>query len=244
VSVHVGRGLPRALQRMVDRLAAELEATGAGEGTVAIAVDDSLLPGADSTRPLLVVPVCGPGRPTPWGEALVRAADAVALLDAVEARGLHTAIRERPLMVAGLPAPEPREPGVGIDPGTAPNAMREAWRRLGDEHAAARAGVAWISGRGLGPLAEALEAWAAGQAVVALPDVPRHDLLRRGRALHASSPLEAIEATRFLLGTPALAQALGARGREVAAALPSARRVALRLLEGAELARQSAGVAS
>jgi hypothetical protein len=174
----------------------------------------------------------------------VRAADAVALLDAVEVRDLRAAIGERLLMVAGLPAPEPRQPGAGVNPGAASESLKEAWARHGRVPARPRSGVAWISGRGLAPLAEALEAWAAGRAVVALPDVPRHDLLRRGRALHASSPLEAIEATRYLLTAPALAQALGARGREVAASLPAARRVALRLLEGVELARQSAGIFS
>jgi hypothetical protein len=229
---------------MVERLGGELAATGAAEGTVAIGADDSLLPGADAARPLLVVPACGPGPPTPWGAALVRTADAVALLDAIEVRDLRAAIAGRPLMVAGLPAPKPREPGHGLDPGAAPEGLREAWERHGRAPAPTHPGVAWVSGRGLAPLAEALEAWAAGRAVVALPDVPRHDLLRRGRALYAASPLEVVEATRFLLGAPALAQALGARGREVAAGLPSAPEVALRLLEGAELARQSAEPAS
>jgi hypothetical protein len=229
---------------MVECVGGELAAIEAGDGTVAIGVDDSLLPGADADRPLLVVPACGPRSPTPWGEALVRAADAVALLDVVEARDLRGAIAGQPLVVAGLPAPAPREPGLGVHPGAAPADLRDVWARHGREPAAARGGVAWISGRGLAPLTEALEAWAAGLAVVALPDVPQHDMLRRGRALHASSPLEVVEATAFLLGAPALAQALGARGREVAEDLPSARHVALRLLEGAELARQSAKVAT
>ncbi len=242
--VLVGRGLPPALQRMVERVAAGLEASGAGEATVAIGVDDSLLPGADARRPLLVVPACGPGPPTPWGEALVRAADAVALLDVAEARELRPALVDRPLMVAGLPAPAPRGPGSGVDAGEAPDDLRDAWDRHGRPPEPAGAGVAWISGRGLAPLAGALEAWAAGRAVVALPGVARHDLLRRGRVLHASSPLEVIESTRFLLAAPALARALGARGREVAEALPSAPKVGLQLLEGVELARQCAGAAS
>lgn len=239
--VVVGRGLPPALQRVAERVAAGLAGVAGVEGTVAIGADDSLLPGPDSVRPLIVVPACGPGAPTPWGEALVRAADAVALFDPVEVHDLRPALAGRPLVIVGLPAPDPRDTEVGVNHGRAPEDLRQAWRR----HAGtpASVGVAWISGRGLTPLAEALEAWAAGRAVVALPAVRRHDLLREGRVLHASSPLEALEATRFLLANPALAASLGARGREAAARLPAARTVALSLLEAVELARQSAGVA-
>lgn len=238
--VRAGRGLPPALQGVVDRLAGELASLGGLGGTVAVGVDDSWLPGPDARRPLLVVPACGPGPPTPWGEALVRSADAVALLDAIEVRDLRAALEGRPVLLAGLPAPTPREEGLGLDPGGGPARLRAAWERHRPAETAG-AGVAWVSGRGLAPLAAALDAWAAGRAVVALPGVPRHDLLRRGLALHAGSQLEALEATRYLLGAPALARSLGSRGREVASALPSARTVAARLLEGGELARQSAG---
>lgn len=243
MNVVAGRGLPPALQRVVDRLAGELEAVRA-PGTVAIGADDSLLPGPGATRPLLVVPACGPGEPTPWGRALVAAADAVALLDAREARDLGGALADRPLLVAGMPRPQSRPEGTGVDPGEAPAPLRDAWSRHGaDGSGAGGPGVAWVSGRGLAPLAAALEAWAAGRAVIALPGVARHDLLRRGRALHADTHLEVIEATRFLRGAPALARALGARGREVAAAMPPLGAVAGRLREGAELARQVAAEA-
>ena len=79
-----------------------------------------------------------------------------------------------------------------------------------------------------------------GRAVVALPQTDDHELLRRGRALRAHSVAEAVEATCFLLGNPPLAQTLGARGRLVASRLPSPGQVTLRMLEGVELARQSA----
>jgi hypothetical protein len=241
VRVRVGRGLPPALQRMADRVGAELASAAGGDATVAIGADDSLLPGPDPTRPLVVAPACGPGAPTPWGEALVRAADAVALFDPVELHDLRAALAGRPVVVVGLPAPEPRDPEVGVDHGGAPDDLRAAWYRHGGGGGRSGVGVAWISGRGLTPIAEALEAWAAGRAVVALPGVPPHDLLRRAGVLHARTPLEAVEATRFLMGAPALAASLGARGREIAMSLPCARGIARAVVEAVELARQSAG---
>jgi hypothetical protein len=213
------------------------------EGTVAIGVDDSRLPGADVTRPLVVAPACGPGAPTPWGSALVRAADAVVLLDPIEARDLRPSLDGRPVVVAALPAPALRAPVRGVDTGGGDTLLGDAWARAaggGDPEVLDGPGVAWVGGRGLAPLAAALEAWAAGMAVVALPDVRRHDLLRAGRALHATTRLEVLEATRFLLRAPALAAALGARGREVAAALPGPRAVAMAVLEAVELGRQAA----
>jgi hypothetical protein len=62
-------------------------------------------------------------------------------------------------------------------------------------------------------LAEAAEAWARGDAVVALPGAPRHAMLRAGGALAARSSLEAIEATRLLLGARPLVHELARRGR-------------------------------
>jgi hypothetical protein len=226
---------------MVGRLVAELGPGIAGlPGTLVVGADDPMVPEADVQRPLAVVPAHGPGRPTAWGAALIAAADAVILLDAAEVHAFGDALAGRPVLVGGLPAPAPRAPAAGLDVGDAPVQVRRAWLRAGSVPAASAAGVAWVSGRGVAPLAAALEAWAAGRAVVVLPQTDDHELLRRGRALRAHSVAEAVEATRFLLATPPLAQALGARGREVAARLPSPRQVALRVLEGVELARQSA----
>lgn len=243
--IHVARGLTPPVGRMVTRLVAALGSGGGSlPGTLVIGADDPMVPEADVRRPLAVAPAHGPGRPTPWGAALIATADAVILLDPAEAHAFGGALGDRPVLVAGLPAPAPSEPGTGLDCGDAAPEVRRAWLREPSipAGAVAGAGVAWVSGRGIAPLAAALEAWAAGRAVVVLPQTDDHELLRRGRALRAHSVAEAIEATRFLLDNPALAQALGARGRETAGRLPPVRQVALRMLEGVELARQSAAV--
>lgn len=240
--VHVSAGLAPATGRMVARV---IDALGPGAaalgGTLAVGADDPMVPGADVRRPLAVIPARGPGRPTPWGAALVAVADSVILLDASEAHAFPDALHDRPVMVAGLAAPEPRADTMGLDPGDAPDEVVRAWRRQTAPDPRPGAAVAWVWGRGVAPLTAALEAWAAGRAVVVLPQTDDHELLRRGRALRAHSVAEAVEATLFLMANPPVAQALGARGRTVAGRLPSPRQVALRVLEGMELARQSAG---
>ena len=237
----VSRHLPAPVGRLIARVIAELGPAAAGvPGTLAIGVDDPMIPEADVVRPLAVMPARGPGRPTPWGAAVVGAADAVILLDSSEALPFRDVLAERALLVAGLPAPLVGPAATGLDPGEASAEVRDAWSREPGSGAITDAGVAWVSGRGIAPLAAALEAWAAGRAVVVLPQTDDHELLARGRTLRAHSVAEAIEATRFLFANPPLAQALGQRGREVALGLPPARRVALRVLEGMELARQSA----
>jgi hypothetical protein len=233
--------MPGALGRMVERVTGPGALLDALPGTLAAGADDPMLPGADAERPLLVLPACGPRTPTPWGRALVTAADVVVLLDAVEATDLGDAVGDRPVLVAGLPAPPESADGQGLDPGESPPPELVAAWRADAELGCGGPGVAWVGGRGATALAEALEAWAAGRAVVALPGTPRHDLLRRGRALCADTMLEVLEATRFLRANPPLARALGARGRETARSLPSVADVAAALAEGAELARQSAG---
>lgn len=236
--VRVGEGLAPSVGRMVARIVAELGPGGdPAAGTLAIGADDPMLPGADARRPLAVVPVAGP-RPTPWGRALVATADAVILLDPSEAHRLAGALDGRQVLVAGLARPDHAVLAGGLDAGGAPAELRRAAH---DEGLAARqsAGVAWISGRGLGPVADALEAWSAGRAVVVLPGTDMHEVLRGGHVLRPRTGAEVLEATRFLFDNPPLARALAARGRDTAAGFPSPRRVALGLLEGMELARQS-----
>ena len=242
--IHLAQGLAPATGRMVGRI---VEALGPGvagvEGTLVVGADDPMVPEADVQRPLAVIPARGPSRPTPWGAALVAAADAVILLDPCEAHDFREPLRDRPVVVAGLAASGRLPDGAGLDQGDAPDEVLRAWRRETPPAPAPGAAVAWVWGRGVAPLSAALEAWAAGRAVVVLPQTDDHELLRRGRALRAHSVAEAVEATRFLLANPPVAQALGVRGRTVASRLPSARQVALRVLEGMELARQSATVA-
>jgi hypothetical protein len=243
VKIQIARGLTPQMNLMIGGLVAEL---GAGiealPGTLVIGVDDPTVPTADVERPLAVMPAYGPGRTTPWGAALVAAADAVILFDACEVHPYSDALADRSVVICGLARPAPAATDSGLDMGSAPQEVRRAWLHESPGGTRPNAGVAWVCGRGVAPLAAALEGWRAGRAVVALPQTDDHDLLRRGQALRAQSVAEAVEATRFLLENPPLAQAQGARGRTVAAQMPSRRQVALRVLEGMELARQSAMV--
>jgi hypothetical protein len=233
--------MPGALRRMLGRVVGAEPLLGALPGTLAAGADDPFLPGPDAERPLVVVPACGPRPPTSWGLALVASADAVVLLDPVEAHDLRVALSDRPVLVAGLPALPERTDGEGLDRGdSASPELVAAWDAQAERDGRGP-GVAWVGGRGASALAEALEAWAAGRAVVALPGTPRHDLLHRGRALRAETILETVEATRFLRANPPLARALGTRGREVARSLLPAAEAARVLAEGAELARQTTG---
>lgn len=238
--VQMAGGLAPAVARAMERVLAPLGAVPYG-ATIVVGADDPTVPSAAVTRPLVVVPASGPGRPTPWGAALLRSADAVVLLDTCEVHAWDETLADRPVVLAGLPAPAPARNGAGLDTGDASDDLLAAWRHHGGDASGAAAGVAWVGGRGVAPLARALEAWAAGRAVVALPGTEDHELLHRGRALRAHSPAEAIEATLFLLRTPALSRVLAARGRAVAARMPEAGEVTRRVLEGVELARQSAG---
>lgn len=239
-----GRTLDGALGRAVGRALDELEALElADRFTLAAGADDPLLPGPDAVRPLVVVPALGPGRPTPWALALIEAADAVVVLDPVEAVALGDAVQGRPVIAAGLPRPPAAPEGGGLQVGeVAGPALLAAWRLHGEEPPGA-AGVAWVGGEGASPLAQAMEAWAAGRAVVTLPGAPRHELLRRGGALRAESVAEVLEATGYLLRNAALARVLGQRGRQVVRRRPAPREVAWAMVEALEVARQSrAGV--
>ncbi len=245
MKIQIATGLTPQMNLMIGHLVDEL-GTGidALPGTLVIGVDDPTVPTAGVERPLAVMPAHGPGRTTPWGAAVVAAADAVILFDACEVHAYPDALADRSVVICGLPRPEPSATIAGLDVGNAPEEICRAWLRESPAAPPPDAGVAWVWGRGVAPLAAALDGWRAGRAVVALPQTDDHDLLRRGQALRVHSVAEAVEATRFLLENPPLAQALGARGRAVAAQMPSVRRVALRVLEGMELARQSAMVVS
>jgi hypothetical protein len=244
VIVYRGRAIHEALGRVVDRvLDATPELAASASGTLVVGTEDPLIPGADAEAPLVVVPALGPRRTSSWAAALVAEGDAVVLLDACEIADLPEALTDRPVLVAGLPAPRGEPDGCGVDVGTAASPELAAALRDRTGDVARGPGVAWVGGRGASPLAAALEAWAAGRAVVSLPGTPAHEFLGRGGALRAETDLEALEATAFLTENAPLARALGRRGRTVASAQPSAREVGLRFLEGAELARASLAAA-
>ena len=121
-----------------------------------------------------------------------------------------------PALGRGAGVPPDAAEGRGLFPGDDPGSdLVAAWREYGQPWSGGP-GVAWVGGRGATAAAEALEAWAAGRAVVTLPGTPSHDLLRQGGALRTETILEVIEATTYLMSTPALARVLGTRGRQVA----------------------------
>ena len=97
-------------------------------------------------------------------------------------------------------------------------------------------GIAWVGGGPAAALPAAVEAWAEGRAVVALPGTTPHRLLRDGGALSARTTLEAVEATRYLCENRPLARALARRGRRVASALDDLELVAGRLAEAIVMA--------
>lgn len=240
MTVRRGRTLDGALGRAVGRALDALDELGPADPfTLVAGADDPVLPGADAVRPLVVIPALGPRRPAPWAHALVAAADAVVVLDPVEAVTLADAVDGLPVIAAGLPRPPAAPEGRGLWLGeVAGPALRAAWRAHEAESPDA-AGVAWVGGAGAGALAQAMEAWAAGRAVVTLPGAPRHELLRRGGALRAESVAEVLEATSYLLRNAALTRVLGERGREVMRRQPSPRQVAWAIVEAREVARQS-----
>ncbi|MGD9696628.1 MAG: hypothetical protein AB7V42_13345 [Thermoleophilia bacterium] len=211
-----------ALSRLCGRLRAEL-----GDDARDIVIDTGA--GAAGT-PRVVVPAWDPADEAAAARELLARADVVALLDAADAPATS---RRSAVVVVGLPSPGAlSDADAGVDHGTAGAELVDLWARRG------RGGrgpgrVAWVGGRGPAPLAEALEAWAGGRAVVTLPGVRDHGLLRRGLALRARTAAEVVEATDYLLGAPALTRALAARGRDAIAALPTAAEVADRLRDAA-----------
>jgi hypothetical protein len=207
------------------------------QATLIIGADDAQVGAGRSAGPLAVLPAVGPRRPDPWAAALCAAADVVLLLDPVEALDLRSSLADRAVIASGLPAPPDSPPGRGLEPGDAPAYVREAWAAELAASPADGPGVAWIWGRGVAPLAAALEAWSAGRAIVALPGTVDHEILRRGGVLRTESSLEVVEATRFLLDAPPLVAALAARGKTELARRPSEQAAATRLVEAVEVAR-------
>jgi hypothetical protein len=246
VTVRYGTTLDPALRRAAERvigLAASwgaLDPAGPGEALLVGADDPNLAAGRDA-GPLVLLPAVGPARPARWAAALVASADAVALLDPAEALALGAVLRDRSVLLVGLTPPAAGPEERGVQAMGAPASARAAW--LAEEGAFPDdgPGVRWIWGRGAAPLAAAAEAWTAGRAVVALPGTIDHELLRRGGALRADTPLEALEATRYVRSAPPLAGALAARGRAALSLLPTPEESAVRLCEAVEVGRAEGG---
>jgi hypothetical protein len=194
------------------------------------------LPADRSTRAVAVIPGLDVRRPTPSARALIRLADAIALVDLCDLASVG-GNQGTPVLAIGLPRPPERSTQRGLDVDSADAAMlkllREQLGRVPDD----AAGVAWVRGCGASTLAHAVDAWSRRRAVIALPGTARHPLLERGGVLFASSTLHAIEATRFLMETPALTSTLANRGIRIAGSLPTIETVATGIAESLELAR-------
>lgn len=236
-SIAIGQTVAPALRRAIERIEVRLAALGVSTLGVAIGagLDDPGLarrfaPGV----PRVVVPVLDGRRPTPWAQALLRSADAIVVLDAAELRWVPPGAT--PVVVAGLPRPERAVGGSGLDPGRAPEALIAMWRSEVGEVPTDGPGIAWVGGHGSGALAEAIEAWGGGRAVVMLPGSARHGMLSAGGALSARTGLELIEATRLLCAARPLTMALAERGRRRLSELDPVDLVAERFAEAAVLA--------
>ena len=241
----VGATTP-SLGRCAARLAAIVTAWGLfddeSDPIVVFGAETSPLPSAAVRRGFTIVPALGPGPCTRDARRSLTAAGSIALLHPAEAGMISSVLREGETVTLGLPAPRPTDPASGLDLGSLPSSLERLLRdRIGKVPPDAP-GITWVRGFGSAPLSSALEAWAAQRAVIALPQTPREPLLVRGGALFATSPLHAIEATAYLLSSPALTRTLAARGARIAARQPSIEEVASRLAEAIELARPASSI--
>ena len=234
---HTTPALYRCLRRVAGVLAGYTVLDAPGDPVLVLGAEGAELSQEMQTRGFVLVPAIGAQPPTPVARAAVRSATVLAVLDESELVQFPDRVDTVPICLTGLPAPPPAEPGFGldaaaVDPKVRGLLLREVGHVLPDAP-----GIRWIGGIGSAPIADALEAWAQGRAIVALPGTPRHRVLVRGGVLFASSALHVIEATRFMLGTSALTRTLAARGGAVAASFPSLETVAGRLLEALLLAQ-------
>lgn len=221
-----------ALRPVADRLAAPGLSAVHPDTTVVFGTPDPLLL-ASIDGPLVGVPVDEPSREP--GSALVAHSHALALLDVAD---LPRDVAGRPVVVLGLPPPEPTPTRRALDRGSGPRALSDAVEvaaRLA-QRATSPHGVTWIAAGGSAGLLRAVSAWRGGRAAVALPGVRRSPALTMADCPFPRNALEAIELTRLLLASPALVRVLAARGRRSSAPLLSHERVVDGLLEAAELA--------
>lgn len=175
---------------------------------------------------------------SPSARAILRHANSFALLDESDAGLVGVRDGSRPIVVTGLPRPPVTHARRGFHAGDANPTLRHLLHEHVGHITNDCPGIAWIGGSGSTVLIEAGRAWAEHRAVIALPGTPRLPLLARGGALFASSALHVVEATRFLLETPALTITLAARGARALESLPTLEAVAGRVAEALELARR------
>ncbi|HTI35323.1 MAG TPA: hypothetical protein VL422_16725 [Miltoncostaea sp.] len=230
-----GDRVPAHVRRIAEL--AEARLAGVGDGVVvAVGADDPLLAARLPDGPRVVVPAMAGRRPSPVAQALLAGAAATRLVDPCEAASLRSALRG-PVVVAGVPAPPERDGAGGLTAGPSGARLLALWRATVGEPPRAGAAVTWVGGPAA--IAEAAEAWARGDAVVTLPGAPRHEMLLAGGALVARSSLEAIEATRLLLGARPLAHELARRGRRQLAELDPVDAVVARFAEAIALAESA-----
>lgn len=224
----------RILARVVDELR-RVAGPSLDEVVVAVGADDPGLARRLPPGPRVVVPVLRGRSPSPFAHALLSTAAATVAIDPGELPGLAGAVRG-PLVVAGIPRPEPGPAAAGIDPGEAGEALARLWRSEVGPLPSGGAPVCWVAGPTA--LCGAVDAWARGAAVVALPGSAAHAMMRRGGALMSRTSLEALEATRLLHTTRPLARALARRGRREAMRLEPIEVVSGRFAEALVLAAE------
>jgi hypothetical protein len=226
----------RILTRVVDDLRRVADPSLEGV-VVAVGADDPGLARRLPPGPRVVVPALRGRSPSPFAHALLATAAATVAIDPGELPGLAGAVRG-PLVMTGIPRPEPGPPAEGVDPGDTGARLTHLWTAEVGPLPAEGAAVCWVAGPAA--LAGAVDAWARGAAVVALPGAAAHAMMRRGGALMSRTSLEALEATRLLHATRPLARALARRGRHEAMRLDPIEVVSGRFAEALVLAAEGA----
>lgn len=241
MKVRLGENVAPRMLHLAKSVSGRLRAWGVVDddersGTIVFGATDPFIAANRPASALVVVPLLGPRRSSPAAQALVARADAVVLVDPVELWDAEAAVLEKEVLICGIPRPEEASDGAGIDMGDAPGYVVQAWQSDEGARLSDGPGVAWVWGRGAEPLVAAVNAWASGRAVVALPGTQPHGMLHRGGVLFAGSTLEVVEATRLLRTVSPLAHALARKGAKELDRLPSLDRTAEVVAEAVVLA--------
>ena len=239
-AVVYGEGLPGPVRRMLGRIVDDLR-RGVDmfpeDVVVAVGADDPGLARRLPPGPRVVVPALRGHAPSPFAAALLATAAATVAIDPGEVPGLVRAVHG-PLVVTGVPRLEDAPAARGVDPGDLGGRMAELWEAEIGPLPADGPAVCWVGGPAA--LAGAVEAWARGAAVIALPGAHAHAIMRRGGAMLSRTSLEVLEATRLLHATRPLQRALARRGRREAMLLEPIHAVSGRFAEALVLAAEGA----